>query len=414
MCGRTRTKMNNFNELKLHPQLLKGVDAAGFSKPFPIQERAIAPLLAGADLIGQAKTGSGKTAAYGLPLLQAINLQEDHVQALVLAPTRELAVQITEELKKLGKYTGARILTIYGGQSINIQLERLRYGVHAVVGTPGRVIDHLKRGTLDLDSVKFVVVDEADIMLEMGFIDDVEFILDSTPETRQLSLFSATMPQRIIDLSDKYTRNAERILVDSDEISVDTLDQYYTIAERNEKLSILIDILKKEKPFSSIIFCRTKIGARRLARDLELQGMNATPLHGDLSQHQRDYSMNMFRSGRAEILVATDVASRGIDVSGVQCVFNYDIPENSLIYFHRVGRTARAGNTGKSFALVSRYEFSDFSRIRSLTKVPIKPLRPDDENHLSETPHIQPINRPHYSRYKTRRFNGYRNNRRFR
>lgn len=384
--------MSNFQELGLDPSLLRGVTAAGFTKPFPIQEQTISHLLAGSDVIGQAKTGSGKTAAYGLPLLQAIDLQNRKVQAVVLAPTRELAVQITEELKKLGKYTGARIVTIYGGQSINVQLEALRHGAHAIVGTPGRVIDHLKRGTLRLSAVKTVVLDEADTMLDMGFIDDVEFIIDSTPDKRQISLFSATMPQEIINLSEKYMRDPEKVLIDS-EPSVDTLDQYYALMPQSEKQTFLIELLSREKPESSIVFCRTKYGAHKLARELESRFLDAVSLHGDLSQSQRDHSMRLFRSGRANILVATDVASRGIDIPQVDCVVNYEVPQNSTLYFHRVGRTARAGDTGKSYTLVSEREYGDFTHIRSLTKAIIKPLRPEDEKPVSSSSHTQYSNR---------------------
>ena len=371
--------MKNFQDLPLNPEILKGINKAGFSAPFPIQERAITPLLSGSDVIGQAKTGTGKTAAFGLPLLQTIDNQKRTVQALVLSPTRELARQLTDEIRKLGQFTRTKIVTIYGGQSINIQLEALHHGVHAVVGTPGRLVDHLKRGTLDLRSVKFVVLDEADVMLDMGFIDDVEFILDSTPDAKQMSLFSATMPHRIIELSNKYMHDPERILVDSDELSVDTLDQYYAVVGDKEKLSALTTLLTKEKPQSCMIFCRTRYGVRKLTRELERQYQSATSLHGDLSQHQRDHSMDLFKSGRADILVATDVASRGIDIPNVACIINYEVPDDSLTYFHRVGRTARAGGSGKSFTLVSRSEFSNFARIRELTHANIKPLRPEDE-----------------------------------
>jgi ATP-dependent RNA helicase DeaD len=391
--------LSDFQELGLDPGILRGVSAAGFTKPFPIQEMTIAHLLAGSDVIGQAKTGSGKTAAYGLPLLQAIDTQNRKVQAVVLAPTRELAVQITDELKKLGKYTGVRVVTIYGGQSINVQIEALKHGAHAIIGTPGRVIDHMKRGTLHLGAVKTVVLDEADTMLDMGFIDDVEWIIDSTPNERQISLFSATMPQRIIDLSEKYMRNPEKVLIDSDEPSVDTLDQYYVLMPQSEKLTFLLELLEKEKPESSIVFCRTKYGAHRLARDMERRFLDAVPLHGDLSQHQRDHSMRLFKSGRANILVATDVASRGIDIPQVDCVVNYEVPQNPVLYFHRVGRTARAGDTGKAFTLVSDREHADFAHIRSLTKADIKPLRPEDEKPLLSNSHSQ------YSRRIERRRN---------
>ena len=272
-------------------------------------------------------------------------------------------MQITAELKKLAAYTRIKILTIYGGQSINVQLQALDHGVQVVVGTPGRIMDHIKRGSLDLSRVKFVVLDEADTMLDMGFIDDIEFILDSVPEPRQMGLFSATMPRRIMDIADKYMRNPEKILVSADEPTVDTLEQFYAIMEADEKLDILLDLFEKEKPASTIIFCRTKYGAHKLARELQRRYINAVPLHGDLSQHQRDHSMGVFRSGHADVLVATDVASRGIDISQVDCVINYDVPEDPVLYFHRVGRTARAGDTGRAFTLVSYDEQPDFERI---------------------------------------------------
>jgi ATP-dependent RNA helicase DeaD len=373
--------MNSFEEMGLHPQLQKGVRSAGFEKPFPIQELTIGPLLSGRNVIGQAKTGSGKTAAFGLPLLQKVRTDQWDVQGLVLAPTRELAVQITAELKKLAAYTPIKILTIYGGQSINVQFEALDRGVHVVVGTPGRVMDHIKRGSLDLSRVNYVILDEADTMLDMGFIEDIEFILDSIPEPRQMGLFSATMPRRIMDVANKYMRDPEKILVSADEPTVDTLEQFYAVVEQKDKQNILLDILAKEKPESAIIFCRTKYGAQKLARELQRNYINAVPLHGDLSQHQRDHSMGVFRSGHADVLVATDVASRGIDISQVDYIINYDVPEDPVLYFHRVGRTARAGDSGTAITLVSYEEDTDFARIMGLTKAEIKPLRPEDAKH---------------------------------
>ena len=373
--------MSEFQKLKLDPAILKGVERMGFTKLFPIQERAIGPLLGGRDVIGQAKTGSGKTAAFSLPMLQSIDPDLWRVQALVLAPTRELAVQITKEVRKLGAYTPVKVVTIYGGQSINIQREALMHGVHVVIGTPGRIIDHLRRGSLDLSSVKIVVLDEADTMLDMGFIEDVEFILGRTQDRKQMSLFSATMPLRIAELAKRYMTNPERILVDMDEPSVETLDQYFAIVSRNEKFEFLVELLQKERPESTIVFCRTRHGAHRLASDLQRRGFQAVPLHGDLSQHQRDDHMNTFRGRHADILVATDVASRGIDVSHVACVVNYDVPEDPLLYFHRVGRTARAGRPGRAFSLVSGEESGDFSRILQMTKAPIAPLREVDRLH---------------------------------
>lgn len=357
----------------------------GYRKPFPIQEKAIGPLMAGRSIVGQAKAGSGKTAAFGIPLLHAVNPNDHRVQALVLAPTRELAVQITQELKKIGAFTGIRVLTIYGGQSMNIQLDALRRGVNVVVGTPGRVIDHLRHRTLRLDAVRFVVIDEADVMLDMGFIDDVDFILAATPDDRQLSLFSATMPRKIIELSERYMKDPEHILVDQNEPSAETLEQFYAKAERPEKLELLLQVLKRENRGSTVIFCRTRHGTIRLAKELERRFLSVAQLHGDLSQNQRDHSMNLFRTARADVLVATDVASRGIDVRQIGCVINYDVPEDATVYFHRVGRTARAGDLGKSYTFVSRDENPDFARIMSLAKTPIKPLRPEDEIHFSRS-----------------------------
>lgn len=361
---------------------MKGVEEAGFKTLFPIQERAIGPLLAGKNLIGQAKTGSGKTVAFGLPLLERVNPSDNSTQALVLAPTRELAQQISSELARLGSHTGARILAVFGGQSINVQLEELRRGVQIVVGTPGRIIDHLKRRTLNLREVGFVVLDEADRMLDMGFIDDVNFILAATPAKKQLALFSATMPEPVVQLTERYMTNPEKVLLDTTEPSVTSLAQYYTVVERDQKLEALLSLLARGEVASAIVFCRTKQGAHHLARDLDKHYVNAIPIHGDLSQTQRNHSMGLFKSGRVDVLVATDVASRGLDVANVDCVINYDVPEEPLVYFHRVGRTARAGRAGKSYTLVSPDEFGDFARILKFTSARIRPLNTSDESYF--------------------------------
>jgi ATP-dependent RNA helicase DeaD len=370
--------LSSFDELQLHPAIKKGVMAAGFIRPFPIQAQAIGPLLEGRSLIGQAKAGSGKTLAFGIPLVQAVDVRLPSVQGLVLAPTRELAVQITLELQKIGAYTPVRVVTVYGGQSMNVQLDALRRGAHIVVGTPGRTIDHIKRGTLKLDSAKFVVLDEADVMLDMGFIEDVDYILARTPRSRQMALFSATVPKTIVQLAQRYMTDPLRVMVDANEPSAATLEQFYARVERDEKLPLLLDILAKENRKSAVVFCRTRHGTIRLARELDRRFMSVVSLHGDLSQNQRDHSMGLFRSGRADVLVATDVASRGIDVRQVDCVINYDVPEDPTVYFHRVGRTARAGDLGRSYTFVSRDESPDFSRIVALAKAPIKPLREQD------------------------------------
>ena len=370
--------MNSFDELHLTPAVKKGVMGAGFIRPFPIQARAIAPLLEGKSLIGQAKAGSGKTLAFGIPLVQGVDERLEWVQGLVLAPTRELAVQITLELQKIGAYTSVKVVTVYGGQSMNVQLDALRRGAQIVVGTPGRTIDHIKRGTLKLDSVKFLVLDEADVMLDMGFIEDVDYIIGKTPRARQMALFSATMPRRVTQLAQRYMADPVRVMVDEDELSAETLEQFYARVEREGKLPLLLDILGKENRKSAVVFCRTRHGAIRLARELERRFLSVVSLHGDLTQAQRDRSMGLFRAGRADILVATDVASRGIDVRQVDCVINYDVPEDPTVYFHRVGRTARAGDLGRSYTFVSRDEGPDFARIVALARAPIKPLREED------------------------------------
>jgi ATP-dependent RNA helicase DeaD len=370
--------MDSFEDFRLNPPIRKGVLSAGYRRPFPIQAQAIGPLLDGRNLIGQAKAGSGKTLAFGIPLVQAVEESLPWVQGLVLAPTRELAVQITLELQKIGAYTGVRVVTIYGGQSMNVQLEALRRGAHIVVGTPGRTIDHIKRGTLKLDSVKFAVLDEADVMLDMGFIDDVDYILAKTPKGRQMALFSATMPRSIVGLSQRYMTDPVKVMVDEGEPSPETLEQFYARAERDRKLELLLDVLSKENRKSAVVFCRTRHGTIRLAKELERRFHSVVSLHGDLTQRQRDQSMELFRAGKADVLVATDVASRGIDVRSVDCVVNYDVPEDPTVYFHRVGRTARAGDVGRSYTFVSRDESPDFARIVALSKAPIKPLREED------------------------------------
>jgi len=373
---------NGFEELGLSENLVRALSEMSFSEPFPIQQRAIVPMLGGKDIVGQAKTGSGKTAAFGLPLLQLVDLRKKVIQALVLSPTRELAVQITNEMRKMGKYAGVKIVTVYGGQSINIQREQIDRGSQIVVGTPGRIIDLVNRGYLDLSTVNFVVLDEADRMLDMGFIDDVEQILDWLTDMKQMALFSATMPEEIVRLASKYMKNPEKIILSADEPSVDELDQYYTVVSEDEKLDRLKQIIKREKPESCLIFCRTKRRTGRVARELEDSFRDVAAIHGDLSQPQRERALNAFRKGRANILVATDVAARGIDVPGIKLVINYDFPDEPLMYFHRVGRTARAGNDGKSISLVTKYDLSMLVQVMGMTEATIKPLEPEDEERL--------------------------------
>ncbi len=364
--------MKQFKELGLRSETLRALDEIGFAEPFPIQEVAIPHILAGKDVIGQAHTGTGKTAAFSLPILEKIDTNAE-VQALVLTPTRELAVQVATEMKKFSKYLPVRTVTVYGGQSINVQLDALRRGAQVIVATPGRLIDHIKRGSISLDNVKFVVLDEADKMLDMGFIDEVKYILDLLPEGRLTCLFSATMPDEIQYLAARYMNEPEKVLLDSDELSIKSIAQSYLIVDYREKLDHLCAQLKRMKT-QTIIFCATKDRTRRLERDLQHRGFRATAIHGDLPQSKRDRAMERFRKGLDEILVATDVAARGIDVPQVGHVVNYDVPNEPLMYFHRIGRTARAGGSGQAFTLVSGRDQEPFERILERTEAPIKRL----------------------------------------
>ena len=340
----------------------------GYVDTFPIQAEAIQPLLKGRDVVGQAHTGSGKTIAYALPMLQRIEPHTRGIQGVVLAPTRELAVQIAAEFERLARHLPSRTVPIYGGQSIRLQIEKLHNSSTKIIAaTPGRLLDHLERGTIDLGGTKFVVIDEADRMLDMGFIDDVKRILDNIRGNHQTALFSATMPEEVVRLSHRYLSNPLRIFVDDDEIAVDLLNQHYVRAEESRKFPILLGILKREKMDGGLIFCSTKIRADRLARGLWANGYNAQALHGDLSQNQRDRATQAFRQGKIDFLVATDVAARGLDIPWVSHVINYDMPEEPLMYFHRVGRTARAGRGGESISLVSNVDEDVFRRIKSMT-----------------------------------------------
>lgn len=344
-----------------------------FQEPFPIQAAAIPVFLSGQDVIGQAHTGTGKTAAFSLPILQNI-IPKGGIQALILAPTRELAVQISGEINKFSKYTGIRNVTVYGGQSINNQFRDLERGVEIVVATPGRLIDHLKRGSIELNDIKFVVLDEADTMLDMGFIDDIKFILDLAPERKITALFSATMPPEILRLAEKYMRSPQQIFIDADDLSGEGIEQAFLIIRDREKTDYLIKFIKENKNGQTIVFCSTKDRTRRVAHELTKANFNVVSIQGDLSQFRRDKSMYMFRKGKADILVATDVAARGIDVPEVALVINYDVPNQNLVYFHRIGRTARAGAKGRAITLVSYSSIGDFRIISGQTKVKMTDL----------------------------------------
>ena len=364
-----------FEELGLSAELTKALSENGFEAPFPIQEAAIPLVLEGKDVIGQAHTGTGKTAAFGLPILARVS-NEGPVQALVLVPTRELAVQVTNEISRFTKYTGIRTVAIYGGQSINIQMEKIRRGVQIVVATPGRLIDHIKQGSIILDDVKFVVMDEADRMLDMGFIDDIKFILFYVNDERQTCLFSATMPPEILRLAEEYMKQIEHVRLNEQEVTLDTIEQSYLIVEEREKFKHLCNFIKQNKDAKAqtIVFAATKSRADRVAYQLRHVNYTAIAIHGDLTQRQRDNAMFKFRKGTEDILVATDIAARGIDVPAVGNVINYDVPDEPDVYFHRIGRTARAGGVGKAISLVSAERTADFERILEKTTLPIRRL----------------------------------------
>jgi ATP-dependent RNA helicase DeaD len=366
--------MSSFEELGLSPEIMSAIKALGFNVPFPIQEAVIPLLWSGSDVIGQAHTGTGKTAAFGLPLLEIVDEGDLNVQALVLVPTRELAVQVAEDINSYGKLTRKRALAIYGGQSIHAQIDALEDCPQIIVGTPGRVIDHLERGTLRLDNVQCVVLDEADRMLDMGFIDDVERILGSIKRKRQTALFSATMPEEILKLAHRHMKNPREVLIESEDLNVKEISQYFYQVDSERKLEALLSILQDKKVERAMVFCRTKRTTFWLAESLRRRNENATAINGSLSQNQRDHTMEAFRNGRSRVLVATDLAGRGLDIDGVTHIINYDVPEDPYTYFHRIGRTGRAGKTGIAMTIVSPEQAADFRTIQEMANYQIERL----------------------------------------
>ncbi|MBE5825516.1 MAG: DEAD/DEAH box helicase [Butyrivibrio sp.] len=356
-----------YEDSGLDERIIRAVSEMGFEVMSPIQKAAIPVMMEGKDIIGQAQTGTGKTAAFGIPILEKVDPESKHLQAVVLCPTRELAMQAADDIRDFAKYMhGIRVLAVYGGQDISRQIKALSAGVQIVVGTPGRVMDHMRRHTMKLKSVRVLVLDEADEMLDMGFRDDIETILQGMPQERQTALFSATMPEPILQITRKYQKDAQYIKMTPKEITVAAIDQAYYRVPQKMKEEVLVRLLDYYNPARSLIFCNTKRMVDQLSESLKGKGYLCDGLHGDLSQNQRDTVMGLFRNGRINILIATDVAARGIDVSGVEAVFNFDIPEDIEYYVHRIGRTGRAGKSGKSFTLVGGREMY---KLREIEKV---------------------------------------------
>jgi ATP-dependent RNA helicase DeaD len=363
-----------FDELGLNKELLLALKENGYTTPFPIQEKAIPIILQGNDVIGQAHTGTGKTAAYSLPILMKMKYTRN-AQALVLVPTRELAIQVAGEMNKLAKYTETKVAAIYGGQNMRNQIIRLERGVHIIVATPGRLIDHIGQKTVYLNSIDFVVLDEADRMLDMGFIEDINYILSKLKHKKQLCLFSATIFPEIIEISKKYMKNPIHVTVNQNDITLKTIEQMYLIINEKEKYNHLCDLIKQSNNNQIVIFTSTKQKAEQLAMNLRKKELlKVTALHGDLSQRQRNYAMHKFRNEQEQILVATDIAARGIDIPSIKYVINYDIPRDPLTYFHRIGRTARANSDGKAISLVAIEKISDFEKILERTKYNVRQL----------------------------------------
>jgi len=366
----------NFNSFGLSDALLKVLEEVGYEVPSAIQEQCITHLLNGHDVIGQAQTGTGKTAAFALPLIDRIDLNNNQVQLLVLTPTRELAIQVSEAIQTYARHLkGFHVLPIYGGQSYDIQLRPLKRGIHAVVGTPGRVMDHLKRGTLKLNSLKALVLDEADEMLKMGFIDDVKWVMEKLPKERQIALFSATMPDVIRRVAEKFLNSPKVVKVKTKTATAQTISQRYWLVGGVHKLDALTRILEVELFDALLIFVRTKTATSNLAEKLSARGFTAEAINGDIAQNQRERIIQQLKNGKIDILVATDVAARGLDVDRISHVVNYDIPQDPESYVHRIGRTGRAGREGKAILFVAPRERRMLKTIERITRQPIDPMQ---------------------------------------
>jgi ATP-dependent RNA helicase DeaD len=384
--------MPTFAELGLAPDILAAIKDVGYEEPSPIQEQAIPPLLKGSDVIGQAQTGSGKTAAFGLPMLQYVDPTEHEVQGLVLTPTRELCIQVTQALRTYGSRKGIDVVAVFGGAPIRTQQAQLRAGGHVVVGTVGRVKDLISRHSLMLHSTRFVVLDEADEMLDLGFLEDVERILSLTPSSRQTALFSATMPPEIRRLADQYLYDPITIKVKTATLTVDTVEQFALEVPAREKPDALARVLEAERPDQALVFVRTKIRCDQLYRTLRDRGWNVKAIHGDMTQGARDGVMISFKEGRLPLLIATDVASRGLDITGISHVVNFDVPISPDVYVHRIGRTGRVGRSGRAITFYEPRQQREIAAIEQHAGVKLSPWVKDA--HVAPTP-VKPQPRRH-------------------
>jgi len=366
-------KSYRFGDMELPPTIARAVEKMGFTAPTEVQARAIGPLRAGKDLIGQAQTGTGKTAAFGIPIVEKVDPAAKHVQALILTPTRELCVQVTEELRRLGVFRGVNATSIYGGSSMDRQVSALRKGAQVVVGTPGRVLDLIRRGELHLDRVHTVILDEADRMLDMGFIVDVETILSRCPRQRQTALFSATMPYAILRICDRFMdRNAQHVVVKPEMKTVETVRQLVFFVAEQDKVRALLELTGRFEMDRLLVFRHTQIGVDRLATTLKRRGQNVAALHGGMSQRDRTRTLADFKSGKIRFLVATNVASRGLDITDLPFVLSYDLPEDADTYVHRIGRTARAGREGTAITFVGEWDLDAWEQIRTEVGVEVE------------------------------------------
>jgi ATP-dependent RNA helicase DeaD len=357
-----------FTALNLRPELEQAITELGYTTPTPIQAGIIPVMLTGQDALGQAQTGTGKTAAFALPILHNLEAGQGHIQALVMAPTRELALQVADAMVEYGQHMRVRVLAVYGGQPYGPQINQLKRGVDVVVGTPGRLLDLLKRGVLDLGELKTLVLDEADEMLSMGFIEDIEAILAETPAERQTALFSATLPKEIRRLADKYLRDPQSVTIERAQMTVEAIEQRYYMVKEGDKLALLSRLFEVEDISSALIFVRTRINSSDLANALSTRGFPAEALNGDLSQEARERTLNRFRQGQIKVLVATDVAARGLDIDDISHVFNYHLPDDAEVFVHRIGRTGRAGKTGIAVTFLAPYEQRRLREIEHFTR----------------------------------------------